>query len=129
MQIKSIKLFGSRLWGGSTDESDYDYIIRISEFNKSEKLKDLEKTYEYIDNNLFNKFAVKYNYNGKIINIVAYDDEYYDIAVKAIDKVTAISQVIDLSSKRLRHRICETIFDFEFKDIKKEISDDIESIF
>jgi len=105
---------GSRVWGGSTKQSDYDVVLlekfgkEISKrINDSKDIISVERN-NYEENRLKNKSSVKLFFkNGKIINILFYADYNCEKAKKAFDTITKISKKYDLSTKIIRHLVCE----------------------
>lgn len=72
---------GSRAWGGSTKESDYDFIVPESWYNEFRSILLNESNfyevgkYVYSNNIMYNKYNVKGVLNGLTINLLVYEDE------------------------------------------------------
>jgi hypothetical protein len=117
--LENGRMMGSRKWGGATAESDYDFIIdRAREKKFFDLLYTLGITTHisyYPNSALHNYRAVKFDFKGRIINVLFYHNEDWDTAVGAINEVARISKIMDLSDKYIRHLICEAVFARAFK--------------
>jgi hypothetical protein len=64
--------YGSRIWGGSTDHSDYDYAIRIDDL---QSLPDIQYT---LAKNRYNKFKHLHHFKYTTMNEECYDITVFD---------------------------------------------------
>lgn len=79
-------LIGSRAWGGSTEESDFDVVLTELQSIEIENIvKDLQITYtEYEDDKfLQSDYNYKFSFEGKLINIIVVPEERIAIISRA----------------------------------------------
>lgn len=73
------ELFGSRRYGGHTDDSDWDYLMKVSDsqyFIDWAILNKVELTWQpYKTNVMYNAGSVKFDWDGEIINLIFYQDD------------------------------------------------------
>ena len=123
-------LVGSRIWGGSTADSDYDYILDVKKADKlyqkvtrlttkvgdvEEQAGDSEGGYE---NKLYNEYSFKFKDGDKVINIIAYTKPRLSVAKAAAFLMEDLSINIDFHNRNTRHRTCEAVFAHAFDNIQ-----------
>jgi len=114
-------LFGSRKWGCSQPNSDYDYLIEneflddiiIAVDEHFGTYKEYFELVLYPEAKLYNYRSIKFNVDGAIINLIGYDRTHYlkDV-IKANKRMTRFSKGefgYLLKNKLIRHRIFEEI--------------------
>ncbi|MGD8306171.1 MAG: hypothetical protein PVF17_05925 [Ignavibacteria bacterium] len=101
--------YGSRIWGGFTKNSDYDYLIDTSILLK---LLSLLKLYNinYKEHNiyrpkLYNDDLYTVEINNKKYQFIHYfnNKDYYKFS-QAINLMTKYSSIYNMSNKKLRHK-------------------------
>ena len=108
--------YGSRVWGGFTKNSDYDYLINTPILLK---LLSLLKLYNisYKEHNLYRPklkndglYTIEIN-NKKyqFIYYYSYDNSYYGFD-EAINIMTKYSSIYDMSNKELRYNAFKQFF-------------------
>lgn len=120
--------YGSRLWGGSTSVSDYDYLIPTEYFSKLRELlikynikynaKDLG--YDTIE------VCIEFWYDNKKFQLNTPYEEYENAYFKAIDMVNKVVECKGfISNKENRVRIFDSAFEYyqTNKQLDKLITD------
>lgn len=120
--INESELFGSRAWGGSTDDSDWDYITSMlyivdirTLLNSDPEVENIICS-EYDNNVLANKESVKFRYRGKIYNFIFYEPENLWIS-KSVNSLMYKIKDVEVFHKRvsnnksIRIKFCEMYFD------------------
>ena len=68
--------FGSQVWGGATNKSDYDFLIRVKDFDKLRLLLEINKvSLDFSDmykKTLHNSDEVQFAINGKKYQLIMY---------------------------------------------------------
>ena len=118
--LKDSILFGSRLWGVESEDSDYDYLID-NEYQLTSVLrvcKDLELPMQVLEggsgseeHRMYNTNNIKVQFNGKMLNFIAYDKG--DLRIIKYDILPRMN-VIDrnlIRDKRIRVMIFNGLLD------------------
>lgn len=112
-------LFGSRLWGGSTSSSDYDFYLdyehhkAICSFADSYNISNEDHDQSRYEKFFFDKATNIYLSDGRGLQLLSYTDSarrripFRD----AITLMTAISQSNDMPNKQHRYSIFEACVD------------------
>jgi len=110
--------FGSRRWGGWVEDSDYDRIISMPEYQDMIAYRDVrpKRDHQYDSNGVLgNSFHIYIGEDGKTYNFLVYTNKVrYEIALKCtndLDAVmlTPIGAIVN-TSKSFRYKIVEGIF-------------------
>lgn len=107
--------YGSRVWGGFTKNSDYDYLINTSILLK---LLSLLKLYniEYRNHNLYkpklkNSGLYDIKINNKTYQFIYYaNDNHYYKFTQVINLMAKYSSIYDMSNKKFRYNAFEQFF-------------------
>jgi len=119
---------GSRAWGCSTSNSDWDYLVTNRLLYK---ILDVIKKYDeslitYTGSGtsydgttkLFNTYSVEFIIKGKTINLVSYDDMEYNIMVVCNNDMLRAIKTPNfneaIKDKQKRHRIFEELIKLRF---------------
>lgn len=119
-------LFGSRLYGGYTEKSDYDYLVYVPDEdtfikflnNNGVKTKDIVIKSGYENAQLGNDSSIMFMLEDKEINIILYTKlDKWQSAKNAYKKLKEFmgneTSKLIMADSHLRHRIVELVFDSE----------------
>lgn len=119
-------LFGSRLYGGYTEKSDYDYLVYVPDEdtfikflnNNGVKTKDIVIESGYENAQLGNDSSIMFMLEDKEINIILYTKlDKWKSAKNAYKKLKLFMEnetsKLIMANSHLRHRIVELVFDSE----------------
>lgn len=107
--------YGSRVWGGSTKKSDYDYICTFQQYADIRNAcyyydVDYKHTEDYNDSIRYNILVtVKADKVYQLLVPYSSDLSNYQSAVAAMD---SYSSIYDMSSKKLRHSTFTSFYKF-----------------
>ena len=100
--------FGSRVWGGSTPKSDFDFVLPASYA--------LGSAWKRVNQYLYDKspwinFTFTYTYQGRVYQFcVPYSSDQSKV-LTSIEIMNSLSKHYDVSNRKARHTTFEAIVD------------------
>jgi len=103
----SVLPFGSRAWGGATEDSDWDYVMQAryigsltAALNDDSNVTDIVWNI-YVENVLQNVASVKWKEDGEVFNLIFYADRHIPV-IEGLNKFMGTFTKESLSSKFTR---------------------------